>query len=238
MALLTRQISLPIQVTTFRSPLGIIPPGLFSSGFVNETSLRKRECRFPQMQDVFRHHDVYRRYPQSNRNAPTAQMVDPNLEAQPLSAIGEVLSDDSKNSSSGVPASRAEKSARGLPPVEVDQDSIEDAYVQFIFYCNPNIPLSTDTIELRRGFRSPPKTDGKVFDTFTLFGLIRRLETKDIDTWSQLVIEMGVEPPDAAKNQSTQKVQQFAVRLKVLTSYFLHITIILILHCIAVNSPG
>ena len=175
------------------------------------------------MQDVFRHHDVFRRFdPQSNRHAPTAQMVDPNLDPQPLSAIGEVPSDDSNSNSNsnsknsnGVPPSRTEKSPRRLPLVEVKQDSIEDAYVQFILYCNPNIPLSTDTTELRRGFRSPPKTDGKVFDTYTLYGLIRRLEIKEIETWSQLVIEMGVEPPDATKNQSTQKVQQFAVRLKV-----------------------
>lgn len=36
----------------------------------------------------------------------------------------------------------------------------------------------------------------------------------DLKTWTQLVIELGVEKPDAAKNQSSQKVQQYAVRLK------------------------
>lgn len=65
------------------------------------------------------------------------------------------------------------------------------------------------------GFRAPPKSDGKSFNPFLLFRLLTRLENKDIKTWSDLVIELGVEPPDPEKNQSTQKVQQYAVRLKV-----------------------
>jgi hypothetical protein len=75
--------------------------------------------------------------------------------------------------------------------------------------------LSTDTAELRKGFRSMPKSEGNSFDTFKLFTLIKKLEAKELDTWSQLVVELGVEPPDASKNQSAQKVQQFAVRMKV-----------------------
>ena len=104
---------------------------------------------------------------------------------------------------------------RALPSIEVTDDSFDNAYVDFIMYCNPSIPLNVDTTELRKGFRSPPKSDGKSFSPWVLYGLISRLETKDIKTWTQLVTELGVEPPDAAKNQSTQKVQQYAVRLKV-----------------------
>ena len=105
--------------------------------------------------------------------------------------------------------------ARSLPPRNVNESNIEDSYVQFMFYCNPSLPLSTDTSELRKGFQQMPKTDGKTFEVFVLFELIRRLEAKEIETWSQLVVDMGVEPPDTSKNQSTQKVQQYAVRLKV-----------------------
>ena len=150
--------------------------------------------------------------------APQAQMIEsPDLENQSISRPSEASSEGSKESS--VQPVEADPQSfelkRELPSPEITQESVDESYVQFIFFCNPNIPLSIDTTELRRGFRSPPKTDGKVFDTFALFGLIKRLEAKEIETWAQLVIELGVEPPDPAKNQSAQKVQQFAVRLKV-----------------------
>ena len=173
------------------------------------------------MQDVFQYpfqKDKFRYYqPQPPRQAPTAHMLDPSLDIQPTQESNEtfvektVVPDVQKET----PKSEAGEDSRVLPSAAITADNVDDAYVQFIFYCNPTIPLSTDTGELRRGFRSPPKTDGKVFDTFVLFGLIKRLEAKEIETWSQLVIELGVEPPDPVKNQSTQKVQQFAVRLKV-----------------------
>jgi len=82
-------------------------------------------------------------------------------------------------------------------------------------YCNPSVPLDTDTAELRKVFRSPPKSDGKTFSTFTLFELIRKLEEKEIKTWAQLAVDLGVEKPDFDKGQSSQKVQQYSVRLKV-----------------------
>ncbi|KAL8853310.1 MAG: hypothetical protein Q9221_001786 [Calogaya cf. arnoldii] len=103
---------------------------------------------------------------------------------------------------------------RALPSIEITDDSIDQAYVDFIFYCNPSIPLDTDATELKKGFRSPPMSDGKKFNPFTLYGLITRLENKDIKTWVQLVVELGAELPDPSKNQSTQKLQQYAVRLK------------------------
>lgn len=104
---------------------------------------------------------------------------------------------------------------RALPTKEVSDQTMDEAYAQFILYCNPSISADVDTTELRKNFRAPPKSDGKVFSPFALFGLIARLENKDIKTWTELVIELGVEPPDPEKNQSTQKVQQYAVRLKV-----------------------
>lgn len=109
----------------------------------------------------------------------------------------------------------ASGSKRDLPSFNIDDSTIDDAYVQFILYCNPFISTTTDTTELRRGFRLMPKTDGRSFDTMALFNLIKKFEAGEIYTWSQLVVELGVEPPNVAKNQSTQKVQQFAVRLKV-----------------------
>lgn len=104
--------------------------------------------------------------------------------------------------------------------MNVDENSIDDAYVQFILYCNPSVPREVDTNELRKGFRAPPKSDTKTFSPFVLYGLIAKLETKEIKTWTELVLKLGVEPPDTTKNQSTQKVQQYAVRLKVDTSVF------------------
>ncbi|TVY75784.1 ARS-binding protein, partial [Lachnellula suecica] len=101
---------------------------------------------------------------------------------------------------------------RTLPPREVTDENIDDTYVSFILYCNPTVPLNTDSTELRKTFRAPPKSDGKAFSTFRLFELIRKLELKEIKTWAQLALDLGVEPPE--KGQSAQKVQQFAVRLK------------------------
>ncbi|CEJ56676.1 hypothetical protein PMG11_02876 [Penicillium brasilianum] len=104
--------------------------------------------------------------------------------------------------------------SRTLPSREVTDDTIDDAYVLFILYCNPNVPSSVDTSELRKTFRCPPRSDGKSFSVFTLYELIRRLDNKELKTWIQLAIELGVEPPSMEKKQSTQKVQQYAVRLK------------------------
>lgn len=105
--------------------------------------------------------------------------------------------------------------SRALPSRDITDESIDDAYVTFIFYCNPNVPGSVDTSELRKTFRSPPRSDGKSFSIFNLWELIRRFDSKEVKTWIQLAIELGVEPPDMEKKQSTQKVQQYAVRLKV-----------------------
>ncbi|KAK2766235.1 hypothetical protein FQN54_007751 [Arachnomyces sp. PD_36] len=104
--------------------------------------------------------------------------------------------------------------SRLLPSREIDDVTIDDAYTAFILYCNPNVPLSVDTTELRKVFRTPPRSDGKNFSIFTLWELIGKLERKELKTWIQLAIELGVEPPSAEKRQSTQKVQQYAVRLK------------------------
>ncbi|KAI4192411.1 MAG: hypothetical protein LQ346_004320 [Caloplaca aetnensis] len=103
---------------------------------------------------------------------------------------------------------------RALPSIEIADHSIDQAYVDFILYCNPAVPADTDPTELKKGFRAPPMSDGKKFNPFTLYGLIAKLESKEIKTWAQLVVELGVELPDPSKNQSAQKVQQYAVRLK------------------------
>ncbi|KAI0137451.1 ARS binding protein 2-domain-containing protein [Xylariales sp. AK1849] len=101
-----------------------------------------------------------------------------------------------------------------LPDKRVTSTTIEDAYVSFILYCNPAVPLETDANALREAFRVPPKSDGKSFSTFTLFELINKLESKELKTWAELALKLGVTPPDQEKNQSSQKIQQYAVRLK------------------------
>ena len=106
----------------------------------------------------------------------------------------------------------------GAPPRDVSADTIDAAYVAFILHCNPSFAPTTDTAELVRSFRAPPRSDGNAFSTWHLFELIRRLDAKDIKTWTQLALELGVERPDVDKGQSTQKVQQYSVRLKVSAS--------------------
>lgn len=105
-------------------------------------------------------------------------------------------------------------SDRALPMRDVAADTITDAYVAFILYCNPAFPLDVDPTTLRTNFQSPPKSDNKDFDVFRLFHLLKKLDAKEIKTWGQLALDLGVEPPDVSKGQSVQKVQQYSVRLK------------------------
>ncbi|KAI1878866.1 hypothetical protein JX265_003043 [Neoarthrinium moseri] len=107
------------------------------------------------------------------------------------------------------PGARAE-----LPDRSVTESSIEDAYVDFILHCNPAVPLENDTNALREAFRVPPRSDGKAFSTHTLFVLIKQLNNKELKTWADLALKLGVTPPDIEKGQSSQKIQQYAVRLK------------------------
>ena len=163
--------------------------------------------------------------------APTASMIDPNLESHriqhpnlttgygqiQMQIQGNVPIQHPQNSgpSANFDPTQGSSTERSLPSRQVDENSIDDAYAQYILYCNPTIPLDVDTTELKKGFRAPPKSDAKTFSPFTLYTLVSQLENKEIKTWTELVLKLGVEPPDATKNQSTQKVQQYAVRLKV-----------------------
>ena len=105
-------------------------------------------------------------------------------------------------------------SDRSLPSRNVNEGNIAETYAAFILYCNPSFPLSTDTTELKRLFQGPPRSDGKNFKIWTLLELLQKFDQKEIKTWSQLVLELGVERPSAEKGQSAQKVQQYSVRLK------------------------
>lgn len=154
--------------------------------------------------------------------APQAPMIDPSLSSHQfsMSQMTQAFAQSQNHSSNGMAVSNNQNTQAGspertLPSTDVSEDTLEDAYVQFILYCNPSILNGIDTSDLRKGFRVPPKSDGKSFESYTLFGLISRLEAKEIKTWTDLVVELGVELPDTSKNQSTQKVQQYAVRLKV-----------------------
>ncbi|KAK6528714.1 hypothetical protein TWF694_003955 [Orbilia ellipsospora] len=100
---------------------------------------------------------------------------------------------------------------REWPTKDITDGNIDDGYVEFILCCNPAVPDDSDTAELRRSFRAPPKCDGVTFSTFKLYQLIKRFDEGEIKTWIQLVTELGVE---RKQDQSTQKVQQYAVRLK------------------------
>ena len=163
--------------------------------------------------------------------APTASMIDPNLENHriqhpnlatgygqiQMQIQGNVSMPHPQNNGPSTDFNRTQggSTERTLPSRQVDESTIDDAYAQYILYCNPTIPLDVDTTELKKGFRAPPKSDAKTFSPFTLYNLVSQLENKEIKTWTELVLKLGVEPPDTSKNQSTQKVQQYAVRLKV-----------------------
>ncbi|KAF7198000.1 ARS-binding protein 2 [Pseudocercospora fuligena] len=111
-------------------------------------------------------------------------------------------------------ASGFQPSDRQLPSRDLSASTITQAFVDYILYCNPNFPLDVDTTTLRTNFESPPKSDSKDFEVFKLFELIKKFDAKEIKTWGQLALDLGVEAPDLSKGQSVQKVQQYSVRLK------------------------
>ena len=182
------------------------------------------------MQNAYQMHTpVVQRGGQTFRLAPQASMIDPNLSNHDF-AISQALTHNHNQPAlemSAFPTSERSETTdterdghhdpveRTLPSTDVTDETLADAYAQFILYCNPFIPDHVDTTELKKGFRIPPRSDNKNFDTFVLFGLISRIEAKEIKNWTDLVVELGVELPDRTKNQSTQKLQQYAVRLKV-----------------------
>ncbi|KAJ4199682.1 hypothetical protein NW767_008101 [Fusarium falciforme] len=101
-----------------------------------------------------------------------------------------------------------------LPDRRVTADTIEDAYVRFMLYCNPGLPPSTPTVTLREAFRNPPRSGGKTFSTFAVYELVRKFYDNEIRTWTELTTRLGVEPPDPSKEESAQKIAQYGVRLK------------------------
>ncbi|KAK3077332.1 hypothetical protein LTS18_010558, partial [Coniosporium uncinatum] len=154
----------------------------------------------------------------SPQHLPASFHNDPNRNSVPPSTPSHTASPRFANLSSPNQARQQLPSFipndRALPSRDVNDDTIDEAYAAFILYCNPYFPTSVDTAELRKVFRAPPKSDGKSFSTWTLFELIRRYDEKDIKTWTELALELGVEKPVIEKGQSAQKVQQYSVRLK------------------------
>jgi len=111
--------------------------------------------------------------------------------------------------------SQESTSTRSLPSRDVTEETIDGAFADFILYSNPYYPCDTDTSELKECLHSVPKSEGKNFTIYSLWQLVQRLEAKELKTWIQLALDLGVEPPTAENKASVQKVQQYTVRLKV-----------------------
>ena len=123
----------------------------------------------------------------------------------------------SENSAAGSASPPQEFTKRPALPDRHDltPSSLEDAYIRFILHCNPAVPLSSDIESLREAFRYPPRSGGKAFEPLKVYELVRQFYDKDIKTWTELATKLGVEPPDPSKDESSQKVAQYGVRLKV-----------------------
>ncbi|WBW71541.1 may bind replication origins Abp2 [Schizosaccharomyces osmophilus] len=94
--------------------------------------------------------------------------------------------------------------------LDINADNITEKFCQFCLCCNPWY-AGADTRQLATAFNSIPKSEGQKFDIWVLFLLIRQYHQKVISSWSKLVGFLGVERKD---EQSTQKIQQYVVRLK------------------------
>ena len=101
-----------------------------------------------------------------------------------------------------------------LPDRNVTEETLEDAYIEFIWHCNPALPPESDKNSLRDAFRNPPRSGGQVFSTWTILELVRKFYGKEIKTWTELTIKLGVQPPVPGKEESAQKIAQYGVRLK------------------------
>ena len=184
-----------------------LEPGLQSASSIGSANSQMAISKSPPVQR--------KATPRSLQSSPTVarSAIPPGPTVRSGPSMSPPVFDNSRQKPMGDQIDRAE--VRSLPSRDITDENIDDAYVLFIFFCNPNVPLSADSTELRKTFRSPPRSDGKSFSIFTLWELIKKLDSKELKTWIQLAIELGVEPPDMEKKQSTQKVQQYAVRLKV-----------------------
>ena len=136
----------------------------------------------------------------------------------PAAAAARSASPPRRSQSPPPPTSAAVR--RALPDRVVTAATIDDAFVSFILYCNPGVPVYANTASLRENFQAPPKSGGKTFSTYNLYELIRKLDTKELKTWAELALKLGVDPPDPEKGESSQKIQQYAVRLKVTSAHF------------------
>ena len=103
---------------------------------------------------------------------------------------------------------------RALPERDVSLETIEDAYVNFMLYCNPALPPDCDIESLREAFRMPPKSQGKEFSPWLVFQKVKQFYSREIPTWTEMVIRLGVDEPDVSKGESSQKLTQYGVRLK------------------------
>ncbi|KAL4960313.1 putative ARS binding protein Abp2 [Aspergillus stella-maris] len=198
--------STPMVIQQYARYPTSIEPGLQSGSSIGSAHSQLANSKSPPL-----HRKATPRSIQSSPTAPRSA-IPPGPQIRPGPSMSPPEFDNQRQRQTRDPADQAD--ARTLPSREITDDNIDDAYIHFIFYCNPNVPLSADSTELRKTFRCPPRSDGKSFSIFALWELIKRLDSKELKTWIQLAIELGVEPPDMEKKQSTQKVQQYAVRLK------------------------
>ncbi|KAL4929230.1 putative ARS binding protein Abp2 [Aspergillus undulatus] len=196
----------PIVIQQYARYPASIEPGLQSGSSIGSTQSHLGNSKSPPL-----HRKATPRSVQSSPTAPRPA-IPPGPPIRSGPSMSPPMFDNSRQRQMGDTNDQGD--ARSLPSREITDENIDDAYILFIFYCNPNVPLSADSTELRKTFRCPPRSDGKSFSIFALWELIKRLDSKELKTWIQLAIELGVEPPDMEKKQSTQKVQQYAVRLK------------------------
>ncbi|KAL4916100.1 ARS binding protein 2-domain-containing protein [Aspergillus aurantiobrunneus] len=196
----------PMVIQQYARYPASLEPGLQSASSIGSANSQLANSKSPPLHR--------KATPRSLQSSPTAARpaVPPGPPARPAPSMSPPVFDSSRQRQMRDSTDRAD--ARSLPSREITDENIDDAYILFVFYCNPNVPLSVDSSELRKTFRCPPRSDGKSFSIFALWELIKRLDSKELKTWIQLAIELGVEPPDMEKKQSTQKVQQYAVRLK------------------------
>lgn len=84
-----------------------------------------------------------------------------------------------------------------------------------MLYCNPALPPDCEVSTLRDAFRIPPRSQAKEFSPWSVFDKVKKFYNKEIPTWTEMVIQLGVDPPDLSKDESAQKLTQYGVRLKV-----------------------
>lgn len=98
----------------------------------------------------------------------------------------------------------------------VNASNVTNSYIDFVGYSDPSIDTSdANTLShLDKKFNAVPKTEGKVFTTWSLFECVTMMHRGEISNWSQLVGKLGVSDV-SGRPQYAQRCKRWLQKYKI-----------------------